>query len=122
MYEHKLYWYEILSYRVIDGDSIECEIDLGFDIHIREVVRLRDIECPETRTKNLDEKAKGLAAKDFVQRMLDDADEIYLDSAEYRRGKYGRCLGIIYIHSNMGVLDLNIELLKAGHARPYGET
>jgi micrococcal nuclease len=111
------YFYNVLDYRVIDGDSLELELDLGLDISIKEIVRLWGIDAPETRTRDLEEKALGLQSEDWLQRALDEAVTIQFHSKVYARGKYGRLLGDIYADGE----NLNVTMLQEGLAEPYGK-
>ena len=85
-----MYTYKIKLDRVIDGDTIDAEIDLGFDISVKKRIRFVGINTPESRTRDLEEKAKGLAAKDRVRQLLEGTNTIQLNS--HGIGKYGRVL------------------------------
>lgn len=99
---------------VIDGDTVEARIDLGFDVWTVRTIRFYGIDAWESRTRDLEEKAKGLQAKAFVQAAMDRyGGEFVLVS--HGVGKYGRCLGTIYIESR----DLNQQLLQEGLAVEY---
>ena len=82
-----MYTYKAKLDRVIDGDTIDVNIDLGFDIQIKKRVRFAGINTPESRTRYLEEKARGLAAKDRVKAILAENDTFTLQSNEV--GKYG---------------------------------
>jgi micrococcal nuclease len=82
--------------RVVDGDTIDVEIDLGFSIYHRARVRLLGIDCPESRTKDLDEKRRGFLAKDFLSSCLENADSKVIKTSVDSKGKFGRVLGTIY--------------------------
>ena len=90
-----MYTYNIKLDRVLDGDTIDAIIDLGFDIHVKKRIRFQGINAPESRTKDLQEKAKGLAAKDRLKAILEGAKTIQLYS--HGVGKYGRCLGELHV-------------------------
>ena len=75
-----MYTYNIDVLRVIDGDTIDASIDLGFDVKIKKRVRFMGINTPESRTRDLEEKKKGLAAKARVAELLDTATEVQLIS------------------------------------------
>ena len=85
-----MYIYKAKLDRVVDGDTVDANIDLGFDITIHKRIRLAGIDTPESRTRDLEEKARGLAAKDKLIELLGDG-EFVLESKEV--GKYGRVLG-----------------------------
>ena len=117
-----MYTYKIKLDRVIDGDTIDAEIDLGFDISTKKRIRFMGINTPESRTRDLEEKARGLAAKDRLKQLLEGANEIQLKS--YGVGKYGRCLGELHIDIVDGQEKLTMEnvnelLIKEGHAVEY---
>ena len=104
--------------RVVDGDTVDLIIDLGFDVLIRERVRLAGIDAPESRTRDLTEKARGLAATTFVEEWVDaTARSVVLRSTAFGRGKFGRVLGEIFDAS--GAESLNALMIAEGHATPY---
>jgi micrococcal nuclease len=117
-----MYIYKARLDRVIDGDTIDVNIDLGFDIQVKKRVRFVGINAPESRTRDLEEKARGLAAKDRVKTILSENDIFTIESKEI--GKYGRVLGKIYL-SKMDGKDcltqvcLNDQLIKEGHGVEY---
>ena len=117
-----MYTYKIKLDRVIDGDTIDAYIDLGFDVSIKKRIRFMGINTPESRTRDLEEKAKGLAAKDRLSNLLEGANTIELKS--HGVGKYGRCLGelnIDVVDGKEGVTMTNVNelLIKEGHAVEY---
>ena len=117
-----MYNYKILPLRVIDGDTIDAEIDLGFDVKIKKRIRFMGINTPESRTRDLEEKARGLAAKERVKQLLEGCDNIQLNS--YGVGKFGRCLGEILLDKvdgkeKMTLVSLNKLLVNEGHAVEY---
>ena len=117
-----MYTYKATLDRVIDGDTIDVNIDLGFDISVNKRVRFAGINTPESRTRDLEEKKKGLAAKARVQSILDENDTFTLESKEI--GKYGRVLGEIYVDTidnsdSFTMVSLNKLLITEGHAVEY---
>ena len=117
-----MYTYKIKLDRVIDGDTIDANIDLGFDIFTKKRIRFMGINTPESRTRDLEEKARGLAAKDRLKNLLEGANMIQLKS--HGVGKYGRCLGVLYIDvvdgkEKMTLESVNELLIKEGHAVVY---
>ena len=117
-----MYTYNIKLDRVIDGDTIDANIDLGFDTWVKKRVRFAGVNTPESRTRDLEEKAKGLAAKDRVKQLLEGSNRIQLTS--YGVGKYGRCLGELHIDVVDGKEKITMEsvnelLIKEGHAVEY---
>ena len=117
-----MYTYNIELLRVVDGDTIDAKIDLGFDVSVKKRVRFLGVNAPESRTRDLEEKARGLAAKDRVKQLLEGSDTIQLRS--HGVGKYGRCLGELNIDvvdgkKNLTLVSLNQLLIKEGHAVEY---
>tara|TARA_R110002012_G_scaffold246127_1_gene421194 strand:+ start:21 stop:389 length:369 start_codon:yes stop_codon:yes gene_type:complete len=117
-----MYTYNIELLRVVDGDTIDAKIDLGFDVSIKKRIRFSGINTPECRTKDLEEKARGLAAKDRVKQLLEGTNNIQLTS--HGVGKYGRCLGELCIDmldgkETLTLTSVNELLIKEGHAVEY---
>ena len=117
-----MYTYNIQLIRVIDGDTIDANIDLGFDISVKKRIRFMGINTPESRTRDLEEKARGLAAKDRVCQLLAGCNKIQLIS--HGVGKYGRCLGELHLDivdgkERLTLENLNQLLIKEGHAVEY---
>jgi micrococcal nuclease len=111
-----MYTYNAELIRVIDGDTIEAMVDLGFHTWRKVTVRLYGINAPESRTRDLEEKERGLAAKKRLTELLKDG-KFLLES--HGIGKYGRCLGIIYVEEFE--VNLNYLLIEEGHAELYEE-
>ena len=113
MYEYKC---EIV--KIVDGDTIDVNIDLGFGTWIHnERIRLYGIDTPESRTRDLEEKAKGLEAKAYVKDLLENSDDGKFSIISHGRGKYGRVLGEIFVKGHEKSVN---ELLKEnGHAYEY---
>jgi micrococcal nuclease len=107
---------------VVDGDTIDVLIDLGFDILFASRVRLAGIDTPESRTKDLAEKALGLEAKEYLKKALKDAKSVVIktekmDSSE----KYGRILGWLYVNGDTE--SVNDKMINDGYAWGYmGDT
>ena len=117
-----MYTYNIELERVIDGDTIDANIDLGFNISVKKRIRFVGINTPESRTRDLEEKARGLAAKDRVKNLLENCNNITLKS--HGVGKFGRCLGEIHIdmvdgQEKLTLVNLNELLISEGHAVKY---
>ena len=108
--------------KVIDGDTIDVTIDLGFDLLKKERVRIAGIDTPEKRTRNLDEKALGIDATEWLKSRLTDTikgdDELLIRTELVGGvGKYGRLLGWLYIgESNV---SLNEQMISQGYAWEY---
>jgi micrococcal nuclease len=108
--------------RVVDGDTIDALIDVGFDIWVKKRIRYKGIDCWESRTRDLDEKKKGLAAKERNKELLETVSNKpgYFRLKSYGVGKYGRVLGEIFIQDvNNDILCINEKLIKEGHAYTY---
>ena len=117
-----MYTYKAKLLRVVDGDTCDAQIDLGFDVSVKKRIRFAGIDAPESRTRDLKEKALGLAAKERVKAILAENPSFTLESTEI--GKYGRVLGNIYISildgtENLTQICLNDQLIKEGHAVQY---
>ena len=91
------YSYRATVLNVVDGDSVDLMIDLGFDMRLRERVRLAGVDAPEIRTKDLREKHHGLRAKARLEAMLDIDQEVMIRTEYERGGKYGRTIAHIYL-------------------------
>ena len=110
-----MYEYNCKIVRVIDGDSIIIDIDLGFSHFIHnESIRLYGVDCPECRSRDKEEKAAGLAAKEFVEDALHVGGIYRLQTKE--KGKFGRYLGTIYLTDDTSI---NAALVKERLAVPY---
>ena len=108
--------------RVVDGDTIDVTIDLGFDLYKKERVRVAGVDTPEKRTKNLEEKALGLDATGWLKAKLEETikgDEELLIRTELKGGvgKYGRLLGWLYVGDS--TLSLNEQMITEGYAWAY---
>jgi len=101
--------------RVVDGDTVDIVIDLGFNLSKKERVRLAGIDSPESRTKDLEEKKMGLESKEFLKRRLEDGRVSGLRVKTEKDGKYGRMLGWIYC----GDTNINTEMVDRGYAWFY---
>ena len=113
------YVYRIKSItKVVDGDTIDANIDLGFDISLTKRIRLAGIDTPESRTKDQYEKKLGLQAKAWLKERLNFAKDIIIktelpDSTE----KYGRIIGHLYVNGEE--VSLNNQMIAEGHAWNY---
>lgn len=114
--ENKLFHYRAKVLRVVDGDTVDVLIDLGFDLHNKTRVRLYGINTPEVRTRDKREKARGLAAKERLKEMLRlNRNECVIRTRLDKKGKFGRLLGTLFV----GEKDLNEALYAEGHAERY---
>ena len=108
--------------RVVDGDTIDALIDVGFDIWVKKRIRYKGIDTWESRTRDLAEKAKGLEAKARNKELLMEISSKsgYFRLKSYGVGKYGRVLGEIFIEDNEGKqYNINETLISEGHAYVY---
>ena len=113
----KKHGYSCKLVRVVDGDTCDALIDLGFDVWIKSRIRFYGVDTWESRTRNLEEKKKGLAAKDFVKDLLENSDEGKFVLKSYGVGKYGRVLADLFVKGNDK--SINQLLLENGHAYEY---
>ena len=108
--------------RVVDGDTIDAYIDVGFDIWLKKRIRFNGIDTWECRTRDLAEKAKGLEAKARLIELLDkvSAKPGYFRIRSFGLGKYGRLLGEIFImDKDDNQISINEKLVEEGHAYVY---
>ena len=108
--------------RVLDGDTIDVTIDLGFDLYKKERVRVAGVDTPEKRTRDLEEKALGYDATNWLKEKLEgavagDDDLVIRTELVGGVGKYGRLLGWLYIGD--GDLSLNEQMITEGYAWSY---
>ncbi len=108
-----MYEYNAKLTKIVDGDTIDVEIDLGFSIWHKARVRMVGINAPETRTRDLEEKKLGLKAKARLKELL--PKEIILKTQLDKKGKFGRVLGEIFVNKT----NINKQLLKEGVVRKY---
>lgn len=112
-----MYTYKAKVSRVIDGDTIDATINLGFDVTVHKRIRLAGINTPESRTRDLEEKKRGLAAKDALVEILNQNDHFILESEKV--GKFGRVLGKLHIKIGDEDCCINQRLIDEGHAVEY---
>ena len=108
--------------KVLDGDTIDVTIDLGFDLYKKERVRVAGVDTPEKRTRNLEEKALGIDATNWLKKELEDVlagdDELIVRTELHGGvGKYGRLLGWLYVGDEE--LSLNEQMITQGYAHAY---
>tara|TARA_R100000700_G_scaffold13545_1_gene19227 strand:- start:148 stop:510 length:363 start_codon:yes stop_codon:yes gene_type:complete len=115
-----MYTYKAKLDRIVDGDTLDAKIDLGFDITVHKRIRLAGINTPESRTRDKEEKKRGLAAKDALTVMLegDNVNNYFILESE-SVGKFGRVLGRLHIETKEGEYCINDQLVKNGHAVEY---
>ena len=108
--------------RVLDGDTIDVTIDLGFDLYKKERVRIAGVDTPEKRTRNLEEKELGIDATNWLKKELEDVlagdDELIVRTELVGgTGKYGRLLGWLYVGDEQ--VSLNEQMITEGYAHAY---
>ena len=109
-----VYRYKCTLDRIVDGDTLDAWVQLGYKVSLHKRIRLYGINTPESRTRDLEEKARGLASK---QRLIDlVAQEFWLVSHD--QGKYGRCLGTIYKDEHFAT-SINQQMVDEGFAVVY---
>ena len=121
-----MYEYNAKVDRVVDGDTIDVTIDLGFSVWKKMRVRMEGINTPESRTRDLEEKKRGLAAKDRLKSILEfNNNKCILKVSGV--GKYGRALATVLVESlsplngedGVTLIDVNKQLIEEGHAVEY---
>ena len=136
----KKHGYSCKLVRVVDGDTCDAMIDLGFDVWVKNRIRFYGVDTWESRTRDLEEKAKGLEAKAYVKDLLENSDGGQFSIISHGRGKYGRVLGEVYVSpdyvgehineciadsdnsidlSHDGWVSVNDILIEEGHAYNY---
>ena len=113
----KKFGYSCKLDRVVDGDTCDALIDLGFDTFVKKRIRFYGVDTWESRTRNKEEKVKGLAAKAYVKDLLENSDDGKFSIISHGVGKYGRVLGELFVKGHEKSVN---ELLKEnGHAYEY---
>ena len=121
-----MYEYKAIVDRVVDGDTIKCTIDLGFSTWKKVTVRMEGINTPESRTRDLEEKERGLAAKARLKEIIEYNNNHCILKVS-GLGKYGRALATVFVNnlspvstdSSITLVDVNKQLIKEGHAVEY---
>ena len=123
----KMYEYKAKLVRVVDGDTVDAMIDCGFSVFRKERIRLKGINAPESRTRDKEEKKRGLAAKARLKELIKEGkNEFMVKTSIDKKGKYGRLLGELFLilKSNNTIKKANIKsynqtLVDEGHATLY---
>ena len=113
----KKHGYSCKLVRVVDGDTCDAMIDLGFDTWVKKRIRFMGVDAWESRTRDLKEKAKGLAAKRFTKDLLTESDDGKFSIISHGVGKYGRVLGELFVKGHE--TSVNQLLIENGHAYEY---
>jgi micrococcal nuclease len=111
-----MFEYEGKVKRILDGDTIDAYIDLGFDVWITKRIRFMGIDTPESRTRDLTEKRYGKGATHRLTEMLEQADNKFIVKS-HGTGKFGRVLGELFIVGDL--VSINDRLINEGHAVAY---
>ena len=113
----KKHGYSAKLVRVVDGDTADAMIDLGFNVWVKSRIRFYGVDTWESRTRDLEEKKKGLEAKAYVKDLLENSDEGKFSLISHGTGKYGRVLGELFVKGHDNSVN---EMLKIeGHAYEY---
>ena len=112
-----MFEYNAVLDRVVDGDTVDATIDLGFDTWKKTRIRFYGINTPESRTRDLEEKKRGLAAKHRLIEILKANDNKFVLKS-HGVGKYGRCLGELFVES-LGETSVQETLINEGHGVAY---
>ena len=110
-----MFEYNATVTRVVDGDTIDAMVDLGFGTWKKVSIRMHGINAPESRTRDLEEKKRGLAAKARLIELLENMDNKFI-LVSHGVGKFGRCLGDIRDVNNQSI---NKQLISEGHGKAY---
>ena len=115
-----MYEYRCKVVHIVDGDTVDVDIDLGFGVWMKKQrIRLYGIDTPESRTRDLEEKKYGLAAKEFLTGMLDDEAGIILKTYKDKEGKFGRILGELWRTTDYADQSINEYMIEKHHAVRY---
>jgi len=111
-----MYQYKIKKItKVIDGDTVDLDIDLGFGITVSHRIRLKGINAPETKTLDLEEKNKGIQARLWLEKELSRSGEWIIETT--KEDKYGRMLGTLYLVGDP--VTVNERMLNESIAKPF---
>lgn len=113
-----LFFYRAEVVNVVDGDTLDLLVDLGFDIHHSIRVRLNGVNTPESRTSDIKEKELGLKAKDFTKDWTVRHPVVYVSTVKDKKEKFGRILAQVYSDQDKTAC-LNEDLIGSGYARAY---
>ena len=116
-----MYEYSCTVDRVVDGDTCDVTLDLGFDILYRSRVRLYGIDTPESRTRNKDEKVRGKLASAFLQKAIDNGEKVIIETKlKDSRGKFGRVLGNVIVdgvYINQAMINSYLAVAYFGQSK-----
>ena len=113
-----MYEYNCTVTRIVDGDTLDVDIDLGFSVSLKKQrIRMLGIDTPESRTRNKEEKVRGLLSKKFLVDLCPIGSKIRLRS--HGKGKFGRILGEIFVPEGFGEVSINKQMCDEGYAVEY---
>ena len=115
-----MYEYKCHITRIVDGDTVDANIDCGFDIIFKSRIRLYGVDTPESRTRDLDEKARGKMASAFLQEQINKAELVKVKTKLDKKGKFGRVLGSIIaddIDLNQAMIEKNLAVAYFGQSK-----
>ena len=115
-FQYPPYVYRCTVSKVVDGDTVDVDIDVGFGITVHKRLRFLGVDTYETRGK---EKEKGLEAKFALEEMIYNAKAVYVQTKMDATGKYGRVLAWLWVADDEGIINVNQQLLIEGHGVPY---
>ena len=113
----ELYTYKAEVIRIVDGDTLDAKISLGFDTYVTKRIRFYGINTPESRTRDLEEKKRGKAATARLIEILKSNNNIFI-LRSHGVGKYGRCLGELFVET-LGETAIHTQLINEGHGVAY---
>lgn len=111
-----MYEYKAQVVRIVDADTLVLDVDLGFNVRIRETIRLARVDAWETRG---DERIQGTKAKEFVEDILHAVNEVTITTMKDKKGKYGRYIAEVWIPYDGKNANLGDLLVEKGHATEY---
>ena len=115
-----MYEYKVKVRRVVDGDTVDVDIDLGFGVWLyKQRVRLYGIDTPESRTRDLEEKKFGLKAKEYLKKWITTEDDRVVSLLSHGSGKFGRILGELFVTFNSDKVNVNETMIEDHHAVKY---
>lgn len=112
-----MYNYKAKLIKIIEGDTVDAEIDLGFDIKIRQRIKLYGIVTPDARSKDITEQERAIEVKSKLLELL--GKEFIVETVHNKRGKYGRTMGIIYVKYDDELVNVNNLLIELGLAHQH---
>tara|TARA_R100001143_G_C3291143_1_gene101287 strand:- start:139 stop:570 length:432 start_codon:yes stop_codon:yes gene_type:complete len=110
-----MYEYNCTVNRIVDGDTIDVTLDLGFSVLYKSRVRLYGIDTPESRTRDKDEKVRGLLSKEFLKKAVTDEKVVLKTKLKDSRGKFGRVLAEVWVNNQ----NVNQNMVTENHAVAY---